>query len=346
VFFHTKKAALISMFLILLFSAAFFLTGCSQDEEGYAIAVFIPGVTEGSPTYKMLADGVLEAAATDEGARASVIEGGFNQGEWLEKVKALAASGEWDLIVTSNPALPQICDAVSKEFPAQKFLILDGHLEGNSSIYTLRYHQMEQGYLAGTMAGLVTASEMKGASPALSVGMVVGQEFPDMNQAIRPGFERGVETTAPGAETAFRVVGNWFDAAKASELAGDLYDSGADVILTIAGGANQGVISAARERGRYVIWFDTNGYDIAPGIVIGSTAIHQQKAAYEKTLLAIEGKLPFGTAEAATVAGGWISFVEDDPLYLEHVPEAIRQKQGTILENLRQGKPKLPLSAE
>lgn len=331
-------AAIVAVLFIALMGQ-----GCSRNDEVYRIAVFIPGVTEGSPTYKMLADGVKRAAGEVEKAEASIIEGGFNQGEWLEKVKALTASGEWDLIVTSNPALPEICNTISREFPRQKFLILDGHLEGNESIHTFRYNQMEQGFLAGAFAGLVTTSAMDGANEELKAGMVVGQEYPDMNQAIRPGFEQGLKSVAPGAENGFRVVGNWYDAAKAAELAGDLYDKGADIILTIAGGANQGVISAAAERGKYVIWFDTEGYEIAPGTVIGSTAIAQEKIAYEKTARAIQGEIPWGTAEVGTVADGWITFADDNPLYTDYVPEEIRTKMHSILASLEQGKPHLTM---
>ncbi|WP_020611433.1 BMP family ABC transporter substrate-binding protein [Sediminispirochaeta bajacaliforniensis] len=349
-FFHNIGKRRIGMHLLVI-TVFLFLTlvfpGCSQKDDTYDIAVFIPGVTEGSPTYSEMADGVLAAAKERDKVEASVIEGGFNQGEWGEKVKALAASGDWDLIVTTNPALPKICEAISGEFPQQKFLILDGFLEGNPSIYTLRYHQMEQGYLAGTFAALVTGSDMSGADKEhLSVGMIVGQEYPDMNQAIRPGFERGVKRVAPEAKIEFRVVGNWFDASKGSELASSLYDSGTDVILTIAGGANQGVVAAAKERGRYVLWFDTAGYDVAPGTVIGSTAVEQYRAAYEKSLAAIDGTLPFGSAEVASTKDGWITFVENDEHYRETVPKELRERQHRFLEDLKQGNPLLPLLEE
>ncbi|HEB09960.1 MAG TPA: BMP family ABC transporter substrate-binding protein, partial [Spirochaetales bacterium] len=35
----------------------------------------------------------------------------------------------------------------------------------------------------------------------------------------------------------FRVIGNWYDANKAADLANSMIDSGVDVIATIAGGA-------------------------------------------------------------------------------------------------------------
>lgn len=343
---HNKKHQLRTLFMAAVLLVFVLFASCTREDSSYDIAVFIPGVTEGSPTYAMLADGVKKAVAQRENSTASIIEGGFNQGEWQQKVKALAASGDWDLIVTSNPALPEICDAVSREFPDQKFLILDGILEGNPSIYTFRYHQSQQGYLAGSFAALVSSSSMEGATDEKKIGLIIGQEYPDMNRSIRPGFEKGVHSILPEAEIEYRVVGNWFDASKAADLAGDLYDNGVDVILTIAGGAMQGVVTEARERGRYVIWFDTDGYTIAPGTIIGSTAISQERAAYEKTLQAIDGKLPFGEVEYGTVAEGWIHFVDENELFSQYVPETIAREMKKISQGLKTGKPNLPIMEE
>ncbi|WP_319560814.1 BMP family ABC transporter substrate-binding protein [Marispirochaeta sp.] len=127
-----------------------------------SIAVFVPGVVAGSPTYEMMVKGVQEAAKETPEVEISVIEGGVNQGEWLTKVSSLAASGRYDLIVTSNPAMPEICAEVSRSYPEARFLILDGHIEGNPSIFTFRFDQKEQGYLAGYFAGLVCAGKAAG----------------------------------------------------------------------------------------------------------------------------------------------------------------------------------------
>jgi hypothetical protein len=51
--------------------------------------------------------------------------------------------------------------------------------------------------------------------------------------------------------------------------------------------------------------------------------------------MAVDGTLPFGSAELAGAGDGWITFVEDDPLYLEHVPESIREQQHRFLEKLK-----------
>ena len=335
--------------VILLFTL--FAGGCSrggdsaaeapQEEEGLeSIAVFVPGVVAGSPTYEMMVEGVEKAASEEEGLETAVVEGGFNQGEWLSKLTSLAASGKYDLIVTSNPAMPEICEEVSLSYPEARFLILDGHLEGNSSIYTFRFNQNEQAYLAGYFAGLV--SRQKQAEGSVKVGLVAGQEYPDMNRSIRPGYLEGAVAAAGEAEVDFRVVGNWYDAGKGSELARDIYRSGSSVILAIAGGANQGVVSAANDTGNGVIWFDSSGYDVAPGTVLGSTRIELDRAAYEKTREAIAGKLPFGSAETVGIADGYIGFVTEHPAYREYLDADLRKNLETHLAALKSGEISVP----
>lgn len=314
----------------------------AAQPSDYTIAVFIPGVIAGSPLYQMLAEGVEQAAGEYSGAEVKVVEGGFNQAEWQDRVTELAATQKYDLIISSNPALPEICEKVSRAFPEQKFLLLDGELEGNPSIHTFRYNQYEQAFLAGHMAGLVTTSDMPGANADLKIGLIAGQEYPDMNQSIRPGFLAGARRVNGNISLDFRVVGNWYDATKAQELANSMIKAGVDVILPISGGANQGVIKAAEERGIYLHWFDTNGYGYVPGRVIGSTALLQKKAAHEKTVEAIEGNLRYGEAEVVGIADGWIEFIGNDPLFLEHVPEDLRLTQDRLFQDLRSGRLKLP----
>lgn len=363
---HLTSSRFFPLLLILLVVAGLILAGCGGDaaqssgagseeksageresgaavEEPYDIAVFIPGVVAGSPTYRMLADGVKRAADEYDQVSAKIVEGGFNQGEWPDKVTELAATGRYELIVSTNPALPKIADKVSESFPDQRFLLFDGYLEGNEQIYTFRYNQREQAFLAGHMAALVSTSSMAGANEARKIGLLAGQEYPDMNNAIRPGFLEGAQEVDENFSLDFRVLGNWYDAAKAAEIAADMYAAGSDVILTIAGGANQGVIKTAEEEGTYVHWFDSAGYEKAPEHIIGSTAILQEKAAYTKTREAIEGELPFGTGEVVGVADGWITFVADDSRYRELVPEELRNRQAELVRRMKQGEISLPM---
>ena len=328
--------------IVSIFCVVLPLSGGAGNEKksgGVSVAVFIPGVMSGSPIYEMLARGVQKAAG-EFGAAGNasapevvVIEGRYNQAEWEPQVTTLAASGNYDLIVSSNPSLPVIVASVSSKFPKQKFLLLDGELAGNPSVYTLRYNQREQSYMAGYIAALC-AREMAGGR---RLGLLAAQEYPAMNNIILPGYTEGARAVDPSCTVDFRVVGNWFDAARGAELAAEMIRDGARVILPIAGGAGEGAVRAAVEGGARIVWFDTNGYGVSPGTVVGSAILHQDKAAYEKTMLFLKGALPFGRAEVAGVRDGYVDFVEDDPNYIASVSPGIREQQAAMLTRLRSG---------
>lgn len=325
--------------LLLLISPALFGEGTQEEgtDSAYAVAVFVPGVVEGSPTYEMLVAGVRRAAEEEQNVSVRVVEGGFNQAAWEEGVTQLASSGRYDLIVTSNPSMPEICANVAASFPDQRFLVMDGYLQGNPAIHTVLFNQREQAYIVGYFGGLVTSSSMEGVNPSNRIGLLAGQEYPIMNDVILPGVRLGLETVTGEGEVDFRVLGNWHDAGRAAELAVDMYNRGSDVILTIAGGGNQGVIAAARETPGYVLWYDASGYEQAPGIVIGSSLVRQDKATYERTRQAIRGELPFGEAVILGAAEGYVGFVTDSPHYTDHVPQEIREQMETMLQRFRDG---------
>ena len=329
--------------LILLLTAFTLLASCQKKEAPGSettvpkqLAVFVPGVLAGSPTYEMMDAGVRKAAE-EMGAEVKTVEGGFNQAEWEPQVQTLASEKKYDLIISSNPAMPEICRAVKKTYQDQEFLILEGSRIENDTVSTFLFSHLELSYLLGYFAGLVTTSDMDGANAALKVGLVAGQEYPEMNMKIRPGFEQGVKAAAPGAEVDFRVIGNWYDATKASDLTKSMINTDVDVILTIAGGANQGVVTAAKKAGKYVLWYDTNGYAVEPGTVIASGLIREDKAAYEQTLLALKGELPAGSSVYAGVKEGFIDFISDDDLYTTNVPEEIRTAHDKVIRQFKEG---------
>lgn len=325
-------------FLAVL-AAAFILASCTaQAPAGPAsVAVFIPGTLQGSPTYELLDKGVRQAVAEVAGTTVKTIEGGFNQAQWGEQIATLAASGEYRYIVTSNPAMPEIAAKAALAYPNQKFIILEAW-STNPSYATLTYNHREMAYLHGVLGGLIAADKK---APAL-LGLVAGQEYPDMNKVILPGFEEGLKSVSPEGNVEFRVVGNWYDAAKGSELAKGLFDQGAAVILPIAGGANQGVVTAAKAAGKAVLWYDIDGYAVEPGVVVGSGSILQDKAAYEMVKKALAGSLEYGKPQVVGAVEGYIDYLTAADAYKTAVPETVRSRFEAVVADLKSGKISLP----
>jgi simple sugar transport system substrate-binding protein len=240
-------------------------------------------------------------------------------------------------------SMPLICADVGKSFPQQKFIVMDSYLAGNPQIYTLMYNQVEQGYLAGYLAGLVTRSKMKGATPQLKVGAIVAQEYPALAKEIIPGYTQGFTAADPRITLDYRVIGNWYDATKGADLANSMMDAGVDVILPIAGGAGQGIIKAAQERGRYVVYFDSNAYAIAPGTIIGCATLDQNRAVYETLRKAMQGTLVFGKADVVDARTGFVDFADNDPLYTKNVSADVRARMADLVKKLRSGAMILPV---
>ena len=298
---------------ILAFASAYAAFALGGKEPGrpanLTVAVFVPGVASGSPIYEMLVAGANKAVAEFPGASVKIVEAGYDQSVWLEKLRDLAASGEFGLIVSSNPAIPELAAKVAEDYPAQRFFIADAYLAGHPSIHTVLYNQKEQGFIVGYLAGIVTKEASRGGK--LAAGLVAAQRYPTLDRLIQPGFEAGLKAADPSFVLEYREIGNWYDANKASELASSLYASGVQVILPIAGGAGQGVVAAANERGRSVVWFDGAGYGLGPKSVIGCATLAQDKLVYERVKALLGGASLYGKADIVGVKDGYVGFDPD-----------------------------------
>ncbi len=301
----------------------------------YNIGIYVPGVVAGSPLYEELVAGVERVAAENPDVTYKVLEAGFDQSTWEDQMVAMAATGEYDLIVSSNGAMPFVSMAAADAFPDQKFLFVDSIIAGHPQMYSVLYNQVEQGAVMGYLAGLVTKSSMAGATPELKVGFIAGQEYEAMNLMIVPGYELGAKLADPAIEVDFRVIGNWWDANKAAELANSMIDAGVDVIATACGGANQGVIQACQERGKYVLYLDKDDYALAPGTIIGCSALSQEQAVYENVKAAIAGALAWGEYKILGISEGYVDFVDTNPLYESSVSADVVAGMKVFLFDLR-----------
>ena len=326
--------------LFILFSIllSVFIVSCKPAaKKQLSLAVFIPGICADSPTYAMLRDGVTQAVdnwnegkTPDQMAKLYVLEAGTNQSEWPAKITALAAQAKYDVIISSNPSLPEIVLPIIEQFPAQKFILMDAEYSGNNNICTVCYNQYEQSYLTGYIGGLMTKTN--------KLGLIAAQEYPVMNNIIWPYFEKGARDANSAATVDFRIVGNWYDANKGGMLADILYGEGVDVILPICGGASQGVINSAVNNSFYITWFDNNGFDKAPGNIISSTVMKQQELSEIMTSSFLKGKTEWGSAKMLGVKDGFVDFVQDDPLYISTVPSEIRSQMADLVDAIKAGK--------
>jgi len=332
--------------MILFLACMTVLSACKpkeqkgQTEQGKSLSVlvYITGVVAGSPTYEMLAAGAQEFADEHGNVTIKIYEAGFNQAEWEEQLHSMVAGGEYDLVLGSNPSLPEICANVGASFYSQKFIITDAAYSGNPQICTYLYNQYEQALFLGYLAGLVTTSGMSHANSAKRIGFIAAQEYPLLNRQMVPGFIDGAHRVDPNIELDFRVIGNWYDANKAAELASGMINAGVDVFTSIAGGAAQGLVRTIKDRGAYSVNFNTNDYSQAPGFIVGCGKMEQQKLVKEILTDALAGKINYGSSKTVGVKEGYLDFIFDDPGYRDHVPVELRQKFDSFMDDFRAGR--------
>jgi simple sugar transport system substrate-binding protein len=111
--------------------------------------------------------------------------------------------------------------------------------------------------------------------------------------------------------------------------AGGGIGGGADVILPICGSASQGVIKAAQDAGKYLVFFDSDEYSRAPASILGCTALRQEQLAYAKLKEANEGRLAFGKAEVVGMKEGYIELLSSSPSYQNGVPQAVKARTAS-----------------
>ncbi|GHV42671.1 BMP family ABC transporter substrate-binding protein [Spirochaetia bacterium] len=310
----------------------------NQQKESLSVLVYITGMVTGSPTYELLAEGAQNFAASHSNVTVKIYEAGFNQAEWEEQLTSLVASRAYDLVLGSNPSLPEICASVGKKFPNQKFIITDAEFRGNPQISTFLYNQYEQSFFLGYLAGLVTTSKMEHANSAKKIGFIAAQEYPLLDKHIRPGFLDGARLVDPDITVDFRVIGNWFDANKAADLASSMISAGVDVFASIAGGAAQGMIRVAGERGAYVVFHNTNEYKLAPGVIVGCGLMEQKKLTEEILADVLAGKIQYGTSRTVGVKEGYLNFIAGDPGYTGSLPRDIQEKFNAFMNDIRAGR--------
>ena len=169
-----------------------------------------------------------------------------------------------DLVLAAGYQLGEPLARVAAEFPDVKFAIFDVVLD-IPNVASVNYKSNEGSFLVGAIAALKTESG--------KIGYIGGADVPLLHE-FEAGYVAGIQAIHREAEISIDYIS--LDATgfgqpdKANELALAQYESGVDVIYTAAGGAGQGVLEAAQAQQKYIIWVDSNGNHLAPGIVLTS----------------------------------------------------------------------------
>ena len=169
-----------------------------------------------------------------------------------------------DLVLTAGYQMGDVLARVAPEFPDVKFAIFDVILD-IANVASVNYKSNEGSFLVGAIAALKTKSG--------KIGYIGGVDVPLLRE-FEAGYVAGIQAINPDTEISVEYisesVAGFGQPDKAKELALAQYENGIDVIYVAAGGSGQGVLEAAQEQQKFIIWVDSNGNHLAPGIVLTS----------------------------------------------------------------------------
>lgn len=150
---------------------------------------------------------------------------------------------------------------VAHRFDKTHFAIIDAVVDA-PNVESVTFKEEDGSFLAGALAALVSKTK--------TIAFLGGMDIPLLRK-FEVGFAAGAREVDPSVKVLVKYVGSFDDVAAGKELAGVLYDQGADIIYAAAGKSGLGAIELAKVRANdYVIGVDSNQDALAPGKVLTS----------------------------------------------------------------------------
>ena len=217
---------------------------------------------------------------------------------------------KYDIIIGVGFRFRDPIHRVAGEFPNVKFALIDEVVD-LPNVASLTYRAQEGTFLAGVIAALKTETK--------KIGFIGGMKIP-LLEAFEIGFDAGRQAVnndlGLDVELLVDYVGvtpqAFDDPAKGKELAIAQYNKGADVIIAAAGASGLGILEAAKSRKKWIIWVDSNGNHLAPGLVLTSIIKGVELSVYETIKSVHEGTFTGGQKDYGLKEEGVEYTVDDD----------------------------------
>lgn len=320
------------------------LPACSSDDSatddgsagdgGSIIFIHDQQAGDGAVTDSTIAG--VEAFADDQGWESSAIYVADSAN--YESTLRNAADTDPDIIVTEFYRITDATNAVAQEYSDIKFLHLyaDPEEPAIENLLTVGYDTYKLMYVSGILAANFSSSG--------KVGMVMGDTQP-LIAADYNAFKAGAEAAVPDIEVSYGVVGNYDDAAKAQEVAEQLYGTGVDVIQTNAGGADAGTIAAANAgQDRYIVASSLSALDDAAAVTIAVSGLEFSESVLETAPLLLEADFTGG--HFATGVGEALKLTYPDAAPNADVADAYEAALAAVeeaLPDIESGATEVPL---
>lgn len=290
-----RKIVAITMIISLLTVS---ITGCTNKKENttnnnndtnkgeYNISMItdVAGVNDHS--FNQSAWEGLEKAKKDLGVNIKYLES-KQDADYSTNVETLVDE-EADLIIGVGAKLAPTIEQAAKDYPDQKFIIVDEtYDEIPSNVETVLFRAEQSAYLVGLIAGKMTKTN--------NIGFIGGMDLSVIN-TFKYGYMAGVKEANSKCKIQDQYANSFTDQAKGKAIANQMISNGADTIFIAGGDVGTGAIEAIKEANKYAIGVDRDQSDLAPDNVLTSAIKRVDIGVYETVKSFVEGKFEGGSS--------------------------------------------------
>ncbi|HWZ47280.1 MAG TPA: BMP family ABC transporter substrate-binding protein [Herbaspirillum sp.] len=248
-----------------------------------------------------------------------ILEMGSDRTSWETTLQDISDQ-HWDLIVACTYEMSEIIGDVAADHPDKKYVLFDGlvsYVKGaGKNVDSIIYKQNEVSYLAGMLAAGLIRDGVLPAKNGTAMGFLGGMDIPIINDYL-VGYIEGARAINKNIKIATSYAGTFSDAAKGKELALSQFRAGSAIGLHVAGQTGLGLLSAAKDTGKFAIGANSDQESIfqASDPAIASRIVTSLLKRVDQTLLSAyelygAGKLPVGTVQAQGLAENAVGLVE------------------------------------
>ena len=244
-----------------------------------------------------------------------------------------ATNDGYDIIFVVGYRLGPVLEEVASENPNQYYAILDYEYENTlSNVLAINFKDHESSFL---VANLV-------AHMCNKPGIILGSDSDTINK-FKFGFQAGMHYAAKKlnkqVDFVTTISNNFDDENLGAQLANELIQSGADVILPVAGNLAKGAITAAAKKNIYSIGIDGDLLDIERDHVLTSAMKLIGNAIYNICEDVSSGNYIKGVSKSIGLKEGGVGFSSTTG---HLIPKEIIDKTEGLISEIIEGKLHVP----
>ena len=301
-----KKIKMLALSTILV-TGTLGLVGCSSKENNVekddtmfkVTLVLDEGGVNDQSFNESAYNGAKEAQEEYGNIEVSYLES-KSESEYMSNIET-AIDNKSDLVVGVGFKLADTIEESAKNYPEQKFAIIDGQFKNEipANVVPILFNEEQSGYSAGLIASKMTKTN--------KVGFIGGMDIPSVTNFVI-GFEKALKEVNPEITVSRQYANSFTDSAKGKAIANQMISQGVDIIFTAGGGVNNGVFESSVENNTMAIGVDMPCNYIAPNNVITSALKnvgHGLKMVIKDT---IDGNFTGGQVKMFDLSNGGVGY--------------------------------------